>query len=89
MQSGRKLLIDKNGSGIDSLNHRLSMLAAARSAGCRARTSGTSAVSPDPAGRDGTLLPFLVKDLEKIIPDVFGRRRSTKPVTTAKAILGV
>lgn len=44
-------------------------------------------VNPDPARWDGKLLPFKVGDLNKIIPEVFGRHRPTKSVTMAKASL--
>ncbi|MBS0632167.1 MAG: sugar kinase [Verrucomicrobia bacterium] len=44
-------------------------------------------VNPDPHRYDGQLLPFLVKDLAKIIPEVFRRARPTKSVTMALAAL--
>lgn len=44
-------------------------------------------VNPEPARYDGQLLPFVTKDLEKIIPEVFRRSRPTKSVTMAKASL--
>lgn len=44
-------------------------------------------VNPDPARYDGQLLPFLVKDLSKIVPEVFQSGRPTKSVTMAKASL--
>ena len=44
-------------------------------------------VDPDPARYDGQLLPFLAKDLAKIILEVFRRSRPTKAVTMAKASL--
>ncbi|HSB09640.1 MAG TPA: sugar kinase [Blastocatellia bacterium] len=44
-------------------------------------------VNPDPARWEGVLLPFGVPDLEKILPEVFARRRSIKEVTMAKAEL--
>ena len=45
-------------------------------------------VNPDPARWDGVLLPFTVKDLPKIVPEVFGGKRQLKEVTMAKAELG-
>lgn len=44
-------------------------------------------VNPDPARWDGKLLPFVVGDLKKIIPEVFAHGRPTKSVTMAKASL--
>lgn len=44
-------------------------------------------VNPDPSRYDGQLLPFLAKDLAKVIPEVFRRGRPTKSVTMAKASL--
>jgi NAD kinase len=44
-------------------------------------------VNPDPARWDGVLLPFQVKDLEKIIPEVFQGQRKTTTVTMAKGEL--
>src|SRR5580704_17562948 len=44
-------------------------------------------VNPDSARWDGVLLPFVVDDLLKIIPDVWANRRSTKQVTMAQATL--
>ena len=44
-------------------------------------------VNPDPARYDGQLLPFLVADLDEIIPEVFRKTRPTKAVTMAKASL--
>jgi len=44
-------------------------------------------VNPDPARWDGILLPFKVRDLMKIVPEVFSRRRPTKSVTMAEATL--
>lgn len=44
-------------------------------------------VNPDPQRWDGLLLPFKVPDLEKILPEVFAKRRPTKQVTMAKATL--
>ncbi|WP_141501420.1 sugar kinase [Paenibacillus luteus] len=44
-------------------------------------------VNPDPLRWDGVLLPFTVKDLKMIVPDVIRRRRPIKEVTLAKAEL--
>lgn len=44
-------------------------------------------VNPDPARWDGVLLPFCVKDLRKIIPEVYRNLRPIKEVTMAKADL--
>jgi NAD kinase len=44
-------------------------------------------VNPDPARWDGKLLPFKVRDLKKIVPEVFAHRRPTKSVTMAQANL--
>jgi NAD kinase len=44
-------------------------------------------VNPDPSRYDGQLLPFVVGDLTKIVPEVFKRARPTKSVTMAKASL--
>ncbi|WP_429374913.1 sugar kinase [Paenibacillus sp. DS2015] len=44
-------------------------------------------VNPDPLRWDGILLPFTVKDLPFIVPDVFHSRRPIKEVTLAKAQL--
>jgi NAD kinase len=44
-------------------------------------------VNPDPQRWDGILLPFSVKDLMKIIPEVFARRRKVRDVTMAQAVL--
>ncbi len=44
-------------------------------------------VNPDPKRYDGLLLPFSAKDLDKIIPEVFLKKRTTKNVTMAKAAL--
>jgi len=44
-------------------------------------------VNPDPARWEGVLLPFEVRDLEKIVPEVFARRRRITEVTMAKAEL--
>ncbi len=44
-------------------------------------------VNPDPKRFDGVLLPFLVRDLAKIMPETLGNRRACKSVTMAKAML--
>jgi NAD kinase len=44
-------------------------------------------LNPDPARWDGVLLPFTVNDLEKIVPEVFAKRRKVSGVTMAKAEL--
>lgn len=44
-------------------------------------------VNPDPDRWDGVLLPFRVRDLATIVPEVFANRRPIKQVTMAKAQL--
>ncbi len=44
-------------------------------------------VNPEPQRWDGKLLPFTVRDLDKIIREVLRRRRSVKQVTMAKVTL--
>ena len=44
-------------------------------------------VNPDPERWDGRLLPFRVRDLAKLMPEVVLRKRSTRSVTMAKATL--
>jgi NAD kinase len=44
-------------------------------------------VNPDPSRWDGVLLPFKVRDLGAIVPEVFQRRRSLKQVTMAEVHL--
>jgi NAD kinase len=44
-------------------------------------------VNPDPARWDGVLLPFQVRDLAKLMPDVLARRRTMQAVTMARARL--
>lgn len=44
-------------------------------------------VNPDPERWDGRLLPFRVRDLAKLMPEVILRKRSTRSVTMAKATL--
>src|SRR5947209_10514709 len=44
-------------------------------------------VNPDPQRWDGKLLPFAVRDLDKIVREVLRRGRSIKQVTMAKVTL--
>jgi NAD kinase len=44
-------------------------------------------VNPDPERWDGRLLPFRVRDLVKLMPEVILRKRNTRSVTMAKAAL--
>jgi NAD kinase len=44
-------------------------------------------VNPDPERWDGKLLPFRVRDLPKLMPEVVLRKRGTHSVTMAKATL--
>lgn len=44
-------------------------------------------VNPDPQRWDGQLLPFKVRDLDKIVREVLRRRRPAKTVTMAKVTL--
>ena len=44
-------------------------------------------VNPDPKRFDGVLLPFLVRDLEKVMPETLANRRACRPVTMARATL--
>jgi NAD kinase len=44
-------------------------------------------VNPDPGRWDGVLLPFQVKDLERLIPETLAKRRPAKRVTMAQASL--
>lgn len=44
-------------------------------------------VNPDPQRWDGILLPFQVRDLAKIVPEVFAGKRPIKQVTMAQAQL--
>jgi len=44
-------------------------------------------VNPDPERWDGRLLPFRVRDLAKLMPEVILRKRNTRSVTMAKAAL--
>lgn len=45
------------------------------------------AVNPDPVRWDGVLLPFKVKDLSKVVLDVFAHSRAFREITMAKAAL--
>lgn len=45
------------------------------------------AVNPDPKRWDGILLPFLVSDLPKVIPEAFAAGRDHKEITMARAEL--
>jgi NAD kinase len=45
------------------------------------------AVNPDPARWDGVLLPFEVKDVSKVVVDVFARKRTYREITMARAEL--
>jgi NAD kinase len=42
-------------------------------------------VNPDPARWDGILLPFMVADLARVVPEVFAGRRKIRPITMAQA----
>lgn len=44
-------------------------------------------VNPDPIRWEGILLPFKVENLYKIVPEVFGHKRTVKEVTMAKVTL--
>jgi NAD kinase len=44
-------------------------------------------VNPDPARWDGVLLPFRVRDLATLVPEVLARRRTMQEVTMAQARL--
>jgi NAD kinase len=44
-------------------------------------------VNPDPKRWDGVLLPFTVKDLKLVIPEVIKKTRPIKEITMAKAVL--
>lgn len=44
-------------------------------------------INPDPDRYDGKLLPFLIRDLAAIMPEVLHGRRPLKAVTMAKALL--
>lgn len=43
-------------------------------------------VNPDPGRWDGVLLPFQVRDLKLIVPEVFKNTRPIKEITMAKAV---
>jgi NAD kinase len=45
------------------------------------------AINPDPDRWDGVLLPFVVDDVSKVIPEVLVRNRKCKEITMAKAAL--
>lgn len=45
------------------------------------------ALNPDPARWDGVLLPFEVRDLAKVVVDVFSGRRKVREITMAKVQL--
>lgn len=44
-------------------------------------------VNPDPARYDGVLLPFQVRDLAKLLPEVFRGRRPLRQITMARVTL--
>ncbi len=44
-------------------------------------------VNPDPKRWEGVLLPFTVSELERVLPEVFARRRPVRNVTIAEARL--
>jgi len=44
-------------------------------------------VNPDPSRWDGVLLPFVVRDLHKIVPDTLCGKRGVKEISLAKATL--
>jgi NAD kinase len=44
-------------------------------------------VNPDPDRWEGVLLPFVVGDLNKLMPDIFAAKRSVRAVTIAQAAL--
>lgn len=44
-------------------------------------------VNPDPSRWDGVLLPFQVRDLTRIVPEVFAGKRQCREITMAKAKL--
>ncbi|MEN3113217.1 hypothetical protein ACFONG_17275 [Uliginosibacterium paludis] len=44
-------------------------------------------VNPDPARWEGVLLPFVVKDLDRLLPEVFSARRPLHEVSMAQASL--
>lgn len=44
-------------------------------------------VNPDPARWDGVLLPFAARDVAKILPEVFQKRRSSKDISFGKVVL--
>jgi len=44
-------------------------------------------VNPDPARWDGALLPFMIDDLPRVMPEALQRKRAVKAITMAKATL--
>jgi NAD kinase len=51
------------------------------------RDQAVIGVNPDPDRWDGILLPFTVKDVARIVAEVFARKRRHKEITMAKAAL--
>ena len=49
--------------------------------------SFAAAIVPDPDRWDGVLLPFVVDDVLKVIPEVFSCKKDCKKITMAKAEL--
>ena len=45
------------------------------------------AINPDPQRWEGVLLPFGVKDVDKVVLDVFQRKRKCREITMAMAVL--
>ena len=44
-------------------------------------------VNPDPARWEGVLLPFVVRDLDRVLPEVFAGKRRVREITMAQATL--
>lgn len=44
-------------------------------------------INPDPERWDGVLLPFSVRNLAKVVPEVFKEQRTIKKITMAKVVL--
>lgn len=44
-------------------------------------------INPDPARWDGVLLPFTIRDVAKVLPEVFTKKRQLKNVTMGKVVL--
>jgi hypothetical protein len=44
-------------------------------------------INPDPRRWEGILLPFVVTDLEKVLPEVFAKKRPIRQVSMARATL--